>query len=117
MCLNLLNLIGSDVHVFLSFLFIYCIVTDKGVSAKQIVVSGKMLDYDDEFSTTMHNEIAIQQLNSILPEDIRVFSCKDKLLAYHEIDVRVSNGFNPHLNSFSRKYLYYLPIDLYHCIF
>ena len=117
MCLNLLNLIGSDVHVFHSFLFIYCIGTDKGVSAKQIVVSGKMLDYDDEFSTTMHNEIAIQQLNSILPEDIRVFSCNDNLLAYHEIDVRVSNGFNPHLNSFSRKYLYYLPIDLYHCIF
>ena len=76
-----------------------------------------MLDYDDEFSTTMHNDIAIQQLNSILPKDIRAFSCNGNLLEYHEIDVRVSNGFNPHLNSFSRKYLYYLPIDLYHCIF
>ena len=76
-----------------------------------------MLDYDDEFSTTMHNDIAIQQLNSILPKDIRAFSCNGNILEYHEIDVRVSNGFNPHLNSFSRKYLYYLPIDLYHCIF
>ena len=25
----------------------------------------------------------------------------------------MSNNFNPHLNSFSRQYLYYLPVDLY----
>lgn len=50
--------------------------TDKGVSARQIVVSGKMMDYDDEFSLDMHNSRAVEQLNNVLPEDIQVFSCK-----------------------------------------
>lgn len=60
----------------LSLYSLLYIGTDKGVSAKQIVVSGKMMDYDDEFSSDMHNSRAVEQLNSILPEDIQVFSCK-----------------------------------------
>lgn len=49
--------------------------TDKGVSAKVIVVSGKLLDYDDEFGSSRQNRYAVEQLNRMLPEDIRVFSC------------------------------------------
>ena len=58
-----------------SYDVLHVLGTDKGVSAKQIVVSGKMLDYDDEFSPSMHNDTAVKQLNSVLPDDIRAFSC------------------------------------------
>ena len=77
-----------------------------------MVVSGKMMDYEDEFLPDFHNEIAVRQLNERLPEDIRVFSCMFPSLDF-TLDTRVSNNFNPHLNSFSRQYLYFLPVDLY----
>lgn len=57
-----------------------CSGTDRGVSAKTIVASGKLLDYDDEFGSSMQNHYAVEQLNRMLPEDIRVFSCG--LLSY-----------------------------------
>ncbi|KAK8831821.1 hypothetical protein WA577_001879, partial [Blastocystis sp. JDR] len=77
-----------------------CSRTDKGVSAVKIVVSGKFLDYDDEFLPSFRNLRAVEMLNARLPRDIRVFSY-----------TRVSNGFNPHLNSYSRIYSYYLPLS------
>ena len=77
-----------------------CSRTDRGVSAKTIVASGKLLDYDDEFGSSMQNHYAVEQLNRMLPEDIRVFSY-----------TRVSKSFHPHLNTHMRMYSYYLPID------
>ena len=52
-----------------------CVGTDKGVSAVTIVVTGKMLDYDDEFDDTLHSPLITEKLNAVLPDDIRVFSC------------------------------------------
>ena len=49
--------------------------TDKGVSAMTIVVTGKMLDYDDVFDNTHHSPQIVNKLNAVLPDDIRVFSC------------------------------------------
>ena len=86
--------------------------TDKGVSARSIVVSGKLMDYDDEFDSSMQNQLAVEQLNHLLPEDIRVFSCTC-FQWFLSKDTRVSKSFNPHLNTHTRTYSYYLPIDQY----
>lgn len=40
-----------------------------------IVVTGKMLDYDDEFNDTLHSPQIADKLNAMLPDDIHVFSC------------------------------------------
>ena len=76
----------------------------------KIVVSGKLLDYDDEFVASFRNPVAIQTLNQCLPKDIRVFSCM-ALAGSWIVDTRISNGFNPHLHSYSRFYSYYLPLS------
>ena len=76
----------------------------------KIVVSGKFLDYDDEFLPSFRNPLAVERLNSILPADIRVFSCWCASVPVI-VDTRISNGFNPHLNSYSRIYSYYLPLS------
>ena len=89
---------------------VLCTGTDKGVSAMKIVVSGKLLDYDDEFLASFRNPVAVQALNQCLPKDIRVFSCM-VLGGSRTVDTRISNGFNPHLNSYSRFYSYYLPLS------
>ena len=80
------------------------------MSAVKIVVSGKFLDYDDEFLPSFRNPRAVEMLNARLPRDIRVFSYECALSAVI-VDTRVSNGFNPHLNSYSRIYSYYLPLS------
>ena len=89
---------------------VLCTGTDKGVSAMKIVVSGKLLDYDDEFLASFRNPVAVQALHQCLPKDIRVFSCM-VLGGSRTVDTRISNGFNPHLNSYSRFYSYYLPLS------
>ena len=83
--------------------------TDKGVSAMKIVVTGKMLDYEDEFGEDLHSPLSVNRLNEILPADIRVFSCKRRNNISYQ-DVRISNHFNPHLNTFARQYSYLLPV-------
>ena len=105
---NRQSLIGNVALVCLAFIGLE-IGTDKGVSAMKIVVTGKMLDYEDEFGDDLHSPLSVDRLNAILPDDIRVFSCKGKDIKSFE-DVRISNHFNPHLNTFSRQYSYLLPV-------
>ena len=71
------SLIGNVALVCLAFVGLE-IGTDKGVSAMKIVVTGKMLDYEDEFGDDLHSPLSVNRLNAILPDDIRVFSCKGK---------------------------------------
>lgn len=52
------------------------------MSARSIVVSGKLMDYDDEFNSSMQNQRAVEQLNQLLPDDIRVFSCKNSVSVF-----------------------------------
>ena len=75
-------------------------------------MSGKLMDYDDEFDSSMQNRLAVEQLNQLLPEDIRVFSCTCFQCPFSK-DTRGSKSFNPHLNTHTRTYSYYLPIDQY----
>ena len=70
------------------------------------------MGYDDEFDSSMQNQLAVEQLNQLLPEDIRVFSCTCFQCLFPE-DTRVSKSFNPHLNTHTRTYSYYLPLDQY----
>lgn len=122
---NLPNLIGSGALVFLSFNTLIDLGTDKGVSAIRIVVTGKMEDYDDEFSDGIRSPLAVDRLNHLLPDDIRVFSCRLCTVFFNSlshfllsspltvllIDTRVSNRFNPHLFTFARQYSYFLPVS------
>ena len=59
------------------------------------------MDYDDEFDSSMQNPLAVEQLNYLLPEDIRVFSCTCFQCPFSK-DTRVSKSFNPHLNTHTR---------------
>ena len=68
------SLLGSVVLVYLAFVGLE-IGTDKGVSAMKIIVTGKMLDYEDEFGEDFHSPWSVYRLNKLLPDDIRVFSC------------------------------------------
>ena len=95
MYINLPSLIGSAVLVFLSFNPLIVLGTDKGVSAIRIVVTGKMEDYDDEFSYGIRSPLTVDRLNHLLPDDIRVFSCR-LCTVFHQYFIALSSFLSSH---------------------
>ena len=112
MHINLPNLIGSVVLVFMSFNPLIDIGTDKGVSAIRIVVTGKMEDYDDEFSDGIRSPLTVNRLNMLLPEDIRVFSCRLSRRFHHYLFLLLPVLFCSFVLLFS-SFLFYNFIDRY----
>ncbi|KAK8803369.1 hypothetical protein WA158_001063 [Blastocystis sp. Blastoise] len=73
--------------------------TDKGVSAMRLLMSTKLFVSDDLFDKYGHSSKIVNNINSWLPEEIRVFSC-----------VRVPSSFSPREDAVYRIYNYYIPI-------
>lgn len=78
--------------------YVSCSRTDKGVHALQMVTSAHLLM---DYGKPQPSNNLLENLNSILPDDICLYSCKI-----------VSNSFHARHNSIGRQYIYYLPYSL-----
>ncbi len=77
--------------------------TDKGVHAARVIVGTNMEIHPKWLKNTSFSRISEvpQLLNSVLPEDIRVFSC-----------IKMNPKFNARSNVSWREYEYLIPLDI-----
>eukprot|EP00924_Labyrinthula_sp_SR-Ha-C_P015983 augustus_masked-scaffold_4-processed-gene-15.30-mRNA-1 protein AED:0.31 eAED:0.32 QI:0/0/0/0.5/1/1/2/0/362 len=87
---------ASNIDTPQKFGFARAARTDKGVHALGQVVSLKLLLDINKTSRF------VEKLNKNLPDDIKVFDC-----------IRVANSFNAKFGCYGRKYLYYLPVEIF----
>lgn len=75
-----------------------CSRTDKGVHALRMVTSAHLLV---DYSQSNPTKSLVDSLNSVLPDDICVYSSKI-----------VTNSFHARHDSIARQYIYYLPYSI-----